>query len=287
MESHTASRIEAAANRRESFVKQEEKRRLSILKEKLVKEEKAQKIKQEKIQERKERAAASLEDVNVVLSRAETARSSTTTLENLHDKVERAEKLRKEKLEEKREKARVSLDDVQAILARASIIVGRRTSASNIDRLEEKDKKAAAIRNQKLEEKRGQARKSLTDVSAALSRASVVQSARSSIAKLNKLSEKEEKATQLKNNSIEQKRESARKSLYDVEKTRAHAQVQEAIRKSVARQEKKELELKIDLARDRRASQVELVKEKQAFLQDAKYASSATLQDEYLQEIDA
>ncbi|KAI9334783.1 hypothetical protein BDR26DRAFT_920795, partial [Obelidium mucronatum] len=218
-----------------------------------------------------------------VLSRAGTIRNSAVSLESLHEKSEKAEKKRQEKLAEKREKARATLDDVDAILARASINDARRSSCSHIERLDEKDKKAAALRSKKLEEKRNKARASLSDVSAALSRVSIQDSLRNSTSKLANLTAKEQKAIQIRNSKIEQKREVARKSVYEVEKTRAHAQIQDAIRKSTARQERKELELKIDLARDRRASQVERVKEKQAYLQDAKYSGSTTT----LQEADS
>ncbi|KAJ3111110.1 hypothetical protein HK100_002804 [Physocladia obscura] len=91
--------------------------------------------------------------------------------------------------------------------------------------------------------------------------------------------QRSEKATELKHAAVDEKKFKAHASLEDVAAGHARAQIHDAIRESEARFEYKAHQLKSDLAQDRRASQIELVKEKQGNLQDRKHISQETVFD--------
>ncbi|KAJ3202705.1 hypothetical protein HDU83_004393 [Entophlyctis luteolus] len=92
--------------------------------------------------------------------------------------------------------------------------------------------------------------------------------------------EKSEIAKELKTQSVEEKRSKAHAFLEDAAAGHARAQLHDAIRESETRFEYKSHQLKSDLAQDRRASHIELVKEKQKTLQGKKHSSQDTIVDE-------
>ncbi|KAI9334784.1 hypothetical protein BDR26DRAFT_936856 [Obelidium mucronatum] len=94
-------------------------------------------------------------------------------------------------------------------------------------------------------------------------------------AELKEWNAKDEKAQELKKEWIEEKRAKAHASLEDVEAARTRFQVQDAIRESATLQELQEHELQTALALDRKAANIDLIKEKQAHLQGSKHALSS------------
>ncbi|KAI8854804.1 hypothetical protein BC829DRAFT_379705, partial [Chytridium lagenaria] len=71
-----------------------------------------------------------------------------------------------------------------------------------------------------------------------------------------------------KEKALEEKRQRARRSLDDVSAGKARAEMREAIRSSVVTLEEQEHELKEDIARDRKDSRIDLVRQSQPHLQN-------------------
>ncbi|KAJ3242610.1 hypothetical protein HDU81_000055 [Chytriomyces hyalinus] len=79
--------------------------------------------------------------------------------------------------------------------------------------------------------------------------------------------QKDETAQNLHKHCVEEKREKAHASNEDVSAGHARAEIYNAIRESTAKLELREHEYKTALALDKKASNLELIKEKQAHLQ--------------------